>query len=60
VRSCLLVAAALLVAGGLAACRDEDDRVVHLDIGKYAGASDQRPSDQALGALKNRVAMQKF
>jgi hypothetical protein len=55
-----VVLAALLVAGGLAACRDEDQRVVHLDTGKYPGKGDQKPSAQALDSIKNRVATQKF
>ena len=52
----LLVAMAILVAGGLAACRDEDERVVHLGTGKYPGKSDQKPSALSNSTMANDAA----
>jgi hypothetical protein len=60
-RPSALIAIAIVVAGALVGCRDEEQgRVLVFDKGHYAGTPVAEPSAQALVALRDRVQMQKY
>jgi len=55
-RSAVLLGCAAAVALSLGACReDEQGRVLLYQKGVYLGKADTEPSEQALGAARNRM-----